>query len=167
MENNAEWGRCQCHFVGIYDILSDMEIAMDDMTRHALKSASAHEEGDGGCGYAIYRLRCPVTLRVRYVGLSRSMQKRYAEHCVVPHSLRSESEWSRKTRWVLWLRRLEKRPILELIAWRLCKPEAAEIEGRLLTAYGTAHSGQLLNVRGPVTHTNIPTSPYQTGRKPS
>jgi len=57
----------------------------------------------------VYRLRCPVSKRVRYIGISTNPKSRKRQH-------QSPQEAGRKLDWIKWLRSQGERPIMEIVS---------------------------------------------------
>ena len=77
--------------------------------------------------YCIYELICPKTNLIRYVGMSRSVHRRYRAH-------RNGDENSTKN-FFYTLKKEELLPILKIIMWDLSKSDAIKKEGEIISFY--------------------------------
>jgi len=87
--------------------------------------------------YFVYRLRCPLSKLVRYIGISHQPKQRAARHRVDPFSYHGKHEW------ILGLREHRLAPILEVISPELRYQEARSWELRLHYLFGVMYPGQL------------------------
>ena len=59
--------------------------------------------------HVVYALRCPVTQRIRYVGKTINPKARYRQH------ISEKGLDTQKKRWIHWLKKQNKLPILEIL----------------------------------------------------
>lgn len=87
----------------------------------------------------VYRLRCPITRHVRYIGISDNPRTRLSVH---------KSQFWAAPDMQLWLTQLEQdglSPILEVVTDRLDRVDARAVEKRLVLLFSTFYPGQLYN----------------------
>ena len=94
--------------------------------------------------YCVYRLRCPATKSVKYIGITKNTHMRIYDHCSCPKEV-SRDMLTRKQRWVRMLRKYGLRPIIEIIITGLTKQNALAAERYLVQAYSLSYPNQLVN----------------------
>jgi hypothetical protein len=88
--------------------------------------------------YYVYRLRCPVDNRIRYIGISTDPRKREFAH-------RSKAivAMPAKREWISRLRDLRLKPLVEIVSPPLSYDEALAWELRLHFLFSTMYPQQL------------------------
>lgn len=86
----------------------------------------------------VYRLRCPRSLLIRYIGSSYDVGRRYLRHCYAsrPHACRD---------WVLELVGLGLLPLVEVVTPPIHYASACRVESTMIRRMESASPGQLLN----------------------
>jgi predicted GIY-YIG superfamily endonuclease len=93
--------------------------------------------------YSVYFLRCPVTLSVRYVGITSDEVAR--KQCHTQKKKEQESGNPRRRKWVEWLRSKKLRPTFEVKLTGLSWHAAISVEKRLLLLHHTLRPWTLVN----------------------
>lgn len=88
----------------------------------------------------VYRLRCPIDGRVRYVGISRNPIKRLGHHTCTCGYIYEMREW------MILLRKKSLEPLLEVITPPLTRAGAVSVESRLALLFSTLYPKQLFNL---------------------
>jgi hypothetical protein len=88
--------------------------------------------------YYVYRLRCPIDNRVRYVGISTDPLTRS-----IAHRSKRTLATPAKMAWILQLRERRLKPLVEVVSMPLSYREAQAWELRLHFLFSTMYPGQL------------------------
>lgn len=88
----------------------------------------------------VYRLRCPLTQKIRYIGITWNPKARLAGHAVLFKS--AYDPWG-KVDWVVSLRKVGLKPIMEVVSPPLPYRVAQSWEIRLQFLFSTLYPGQL------------------------
>lgn len=84
---------------------ADKHGVSDEAIRASLKYANATQ--------GVYALRCPITLKVRYVGSSTKIERRFVSHRSASGTTGNRCLWRE---WVMGLRQHKMEPLLEILA---------------------------------------------------
>jgi len=85
----------------------------------------------------VYRLRCPITKRVRYIGISTNLKGRKAQHS-------SPVDEGDKKQWVKWLKSQGQKPLFEVISLGMTRDRARSWEVLLTFMFDRLYPKQLV-----------------------
>lgn len=94
--------------------------------------------------WSIYYLVCPYKNIVRYVGMSKDPQNRFAQHISQSDKMKKENPY--KFNWIEKVKRKNMEPKLQIVLSNLTFDEAFLLEEAMIKALKTTHPKEITNI---------------------